>query len=43
MTHGITLTGYCRRAAGHMGQHRQEQLAIESASDEWQGALTATF
>lgn len=51
MTHGITLTGYCARWAsgliveplGTWDSTGQEQLAIESASDEWQGVITATF
>lgn len=51
MTHGITLTGYCARwtsglivePLGTWDSTGQEQLAIESASDEWQGTLTATF
>lgn len=49
--HGITLTGYCARWAsgliveplGTWDSTGQEQLAIESASDEWQGVITATF
>lgn len=49
--HGITLTGYCARWAsgliveplGTWDSTGQEQLVIESASDEWQGTLTATF
>ena len=51
MTHGIILTGYCARWAsglvveplGTWDSTGQETLAIESASDEWQGTLTATF
>lgn len=51
MTHGITLDGYCARWAsglvveslGTWDSTGQEQLVIESASDEWQGTLTATF
>ncbi len=51
MTHGITLTGYCARWAsglvveplGTWDSTGQEQLTIESASDEWQGVITATF
>lgn len=49
--HGITLTGYCARWAsgliveplGTWDSTGQETLTIESASDEWLGALTATF
>ena len=49
--HGITLTGYCARWAsglvveplGTWDSTGQETLAIESASDEWQGVITATF
>lgn len=49
--HGITLTGYCARWAsgliveplGTWDSTGQEQLIIESASDEWQGVITATF
>ena len=50
-THGITLYGYCARWAsgrtveplGTWDSTGQERLAIESASDEWQGVITATF
>ena len=49
--HGITLYGYCARWSsgrtveplGTWDSTGQEQLAIESASDEWQGVITATF
>ncbi len=49
--HGITLTGYCARWAsglvveplGTWDSTGQETLAIETASDGWQGVITATF